>query len=102
MRQPIVVFDTDTKEIMIFRSLAEAQSYIEPYDINVYEIYDSDGLSIWPTLNQSQEQAASSLKPWTVVLTPSDERKVSQLQKHLASYLNRIDIRVEEPDTVDQ
>lgn len=42
MNSKIIVFERDTHEIMLFSSIGDAQSYLEPPDIDLYEVFDID------------------------------------------------------------
>jgi predicted class III extradiol MEMO1 family dioxygenase len=46
----ILVYETDTNDIMLFRNIEEAESYIEPQDVSEYRVFDCSGHELEVTL----------------------------------------------------
>jgi len=43
MLSPILGVDTDSHDVLIFKSIEDAASYMEPEDAGIWEAYTSDG-----------------------------------------------------------
>lgn len=43
MKTPIIVLERETREILLFSTLPQAESYMEAPDIDIYEVFDAEG-----------------------------------------------------------
>ncbi len=83
MQVPIVAFEIDSSDIMIFETLDHAWRYIEYPDLEEYELYDSSGLSIQLTL----QGAETFFHVPKVVLTPTLIDESESLRVRLVKYV---------------
>lgn len=91
MKNPILVYEKQTREIMIFSSLSDAQMYIEPYDISIYEVFDSEGLEIEIFVENKKEGFFGS--PGNVVLRESHRYNPERLRTQILEYFKLIEIQ---------
>lgn len=86
---PILVIDTECgEELLWFKDIQEAWSYIEPYDVDTYKIYDAKGQIIRIFLDNISESFWNP-NPGDVRLEPSNEFDVDDLKRILLQELKR-------------
>jgi hypothetical protein len=87
-------------EVHVFLSVEEAESYIEPTDVEhgEYDIFDRSGAVLAATI----EKASTLLAPKTVRLADSGESDSAALEKHLRGYIARLKQEPAEGASLDQ
>ncbi len=86
---PIIVFCTDDCTMMFYKTLADAQSAIEPPDIKLYQIFDAEGRVFYPKIIKIQRgRFAGNL---IVRLEASNEINVEDLRQILLSRVTNKD-----------
>jgi len=95
MRTPILVVETDTKEVFVFKTQSEAESYIEPPDIDVYDVFDSEGFELRPSLKTPE----GILGIRRVQLIPSGQQRTEDLRAALERYLGILGLQLSRSGT---
>lgn len=84
MNKSILLIDLETDgEVLWFESIQQAQSYIEPYDIDTCRVYTSEGEIIRIFIDKGQGES----DPDKTRLEPSSDFDVETLRKALLRYL---------------
>jgi hypothetical protein len=96
MKGPFIAIETDSNDVLIFDSLWEAQSKIEPYDVDEWEVYDVDGRVICISLLENDAKLLGMRigYPPSVRLEPSERMDPERLRGYLRRYL----VVIGEPD----
>ena len=90
MKAPFILIALDSLDVFIRPSLIEAEAEIEPPDVDVWEVFDSDGQGI--NVLTIEENTTSFLIPVThqrVKLKPTAEDKSERLRSLLHQHLER-------------
>jgi hypothetical protein len=78
IKLPLLGVELDSGDVNIFPTVADAQSYIESYDLATWQVYDADGLIMSVSSN-------GETKPVTV--RPTGEFDRNSLQKFIEQNL---------------
>ena len=85
MKEPILALEKETREILLFKSLLNAQGYIEPLDVDVYEVFDAEGTVILIHLEGEKPGLFGSAGQVRLEVTESKEPE--KLRTYLRDYL---------------
>ena len=78
IRLPLLGVELDSGDVNLFSTVAEAQSYIESYDLATWQVFDAEGLVMSVSSN-------GEAKPVTV--RPTAERDKKSLRKFIEQNL---------------
>jgi|GEM_PF-1725188 len=78
IKLPLLGVELDSGDVNLFSTVADAQSYIESYDLATWKVFDADGLLMSVSSN-------GEAKPVTV--RPTGERDKNSLRKFIEQNL---------------
>lgn len=78
IKLPLLGVELDSGDVNLFSTVADAQSYIESYDLATWQVFDADGLLMSVSSN-------GEAKPVTV--RPTGERDKNSLRKFIEQNL---------------
>lgn len=81
MKPPIIVLERQTREILLFLTLPQAEGYMEAPDIDIYEVFDSEGAVF--SLSASSEFGS-------VVARPTGKKDVVRVAGYLRAQISSL------------
>src|SRR5581483_7587432 len=85
---PIFGIELDSKDVSAFSTLENACKWIEPYDVDEWEAYDSEGRVIDIILVKDASVFGIEIGPGKVKLFPSTSFEQAKLAAYIAAYLS--------------
>ncbi|MBX9720227.1 MAG: hypothetical protein K2X81_02435 [Candidatus Obscuribacterales bacterium] len=90
MKEPILLYEKDCRDVSVCKTLLEAESSIEPPDVDLYEVFDADGLVIHVRLEG--KVAGFFGNPGTVKLETSEVKDSERLRTLILAYLRVLEV----------
>lgn len=81
VKLPLLGIELDSGDVNIFPTVAAAQSYIESYDLDTWQVFGADGLVFALTSNGAGQ---------IVTIKPTGERDTIKLREFIQRYLDAL------------
>ena len=90
MKEPILLYEKDSRDVTVYKTMSEAEASIEPPDADVCEVFDAEGLVIHVRLEG--KVAGFFGNPGTVKLEPSEVKDSKRLRTVILAYLHVLEV----------